>query len=376
MVVSDLYNHLRIKEIVEITSSTNRSTPIHMKKFFSGLILTFVLISMNYSSFSQRTPYNERIDSLINAKAQQHFNGIILIKQDGRTKYSKITGFSNVDTKTTLKADDQFVIGSISKQITAVLVLQEYEKGNIKLDVPIRHYLPAVPSTWADSVTVHQLLTHTHGIIALDKLLLFTPGTQYAYSQIGFKLLAEITEKTSGKSFAVQSSELFKKCNMKNTFHPGLHKHANLVKGYTVQPDGSIIFDTESLVNPVAAGGFISTASDLIAWNDALHTGKLLEKNTYAMMITKQKNAVRNHPIFGVTHYGYGITIDTRDDLLQLGQTGLTPGFVSMDFYFPETKTSLVVLSNIARDPDDLEKIFSDHIQILKIVRESALVAK
>ncbi len=331
---------------------------------------------MNYSSFSQRTPYNERIDSLINAKAQQHFNGIILIKQDGRTKYSKITGFSNVDTKTTLKADDQFVIGSISKQITAVLVLQEYEKGNIKLDVPIRHYLPAVPSTWADSVTVHQLLTHTHGIIALDKLLLFTPGTQYAYSQIGFKLLAEITEKTSGKSFAVQSSELFKKCNMKNTFHPGLHKHANLVKGYTVQPDGSIIFDTESLVNPVAAGGFISTASDLIAWNDALHTGKLLEKNTYAMMITKQKNAVRNHPIFGVTHYGYGITIDTRDDLLQLGQTGLTPGFVSMDFYFPETKTSLVVLSNIARDPDDLEKIFSDHIQILKIVRESALVAK
>ncbi|MBK8627637.1 MAG: hypothetical protein IPN86_19345 [Saprospiraceae bacterium] len=47
---------------------------------------------------------------------------------------------------------------------------------------------------------------------------------------------------------------------------------------------------------------------------------------------TKQKGAVRNHPIFGNTAYGYGITIDTKEDIIQYGQTGFAPGFVSMNF--------------------------------------------
>jgi D-alanyl-D-alanine carboxypeptidase len=88
------------------------------------------------------------------------------------------------------------------------------------------------------------------------------------------------------------------------------------------------------------------------------------------MLTMKQNGAVRNHPLFGNTEYGYGITIDTKENILQLGQTGFTPGFVSMNFYFPKTKTSVIILENIAYDVNDLKKTFIYHTEILKKIRQ------
>jgi D-alanyl-D-alanine carboxypeptidase len=76
------------------------------------------------------------------------------------------------------------------------------------------------------------------------------------------------------------------------------------------------------------------------------------------MLETKQQGVVRNHPIFGITEYGYGISIDTKENILQFGQTGFCPGFVSMTYYFPKSKTSVIVLENIAYNTDDLKKTF------------------
>ncbi|HEX9513956.1 MAG TPA: serine hydrolase domain-containing protein [Puia sp.] len=61
--------------------------------------------------------------------------------------------------------------GSISKQITAVLVLRAYDQGKLRLQDTLRRYLPDLKASWADSITVHQLLTHTHGITYLDQPL-------------------------------------------------------------------------------------------------------------------------------------------------------------------------------------------------------------
>ena len=120
----------------------------------------------------------------------------------------------------------------------------------------------------------------------------------------------------------------------------------------------------------MAAGSFISTSGDLNIWNKVFYSGKLLKKKTMKTLETKQKGAVRNHPIFGITEYGYGITIDTKENILQLGQTGFSPGFVSMSYYFPKTKTSVILLENIAYDTNDFKKTFYYHTEILKIVRE------
>lgn len=335
----------------------------------SLLLSLFAILLATATVFGQESSLPTMIDSLVMAKAAKPFNGVILISQNGKTVYAKKQGFSDREKQIPLTFDDQFVIGSISKQITAVLILREYEKGHVALHTPIHTYLPELPEKWADSVTVHQLLTHTHGIIALNKPLAFRPGSRFAYSQIGYELLATIAAKTSRQSFAQLSGELFRQCAMKSTFHPDVKEYKKLVKGYTEQPDGSLSFETQSLENYAAAGSFISTARDLVRWNTYLHNGKLLADSTFRLMTTIY--STRQHPIFGSVDYGYGITVSTTDSLVQLGQTGLAPGFVSMNFYYPATGTSVIMLENIVWTPEDIKKTFFYHTQMLHIVRKS-----
>ncbi|MFH6992356.1 serine hydrolase domain-containing protein [Flavobacterium sp. FlaQc-48] len=337
-----------------------------MKKILLFLFLFFEIIVTTYA---QNINFEKQIDSLISIKTEKPFNGIIFISQKGKTKYFKALGYSDLNKKKTLQLNDEFVIGSISKQFTSVLLLREYDKGRVELFVPIHKYLPELKQTWADTVTVHQLLTHTHGIVELDKPTAFKPGTQYAYSQIGYDLLAKIIERTSGESFAELSKKMFKKCGMKYTFHPDIKQYKNLVKGYTETENGKIEFENKSFQNYAAAGSFISNCSDLNLWNEQFYDGKLLKKATLKMLEMKQKNAVRNHPVFGKTPYGYGITIDTINGLLQYGQTGYCPGFVTMNYYYPETKTSVIVLENVDYYPNEIKKTFYYHTEILKIIR-------
>ncbi len=319
------------------------------------------------------------IDWRLEATSHKPFNGIVMVAQNGATRYARCFGMADLFKEIPLKLSDQFVIGSISEQITAVLTLQTYEKGIIKLNIPIRHYLPNLPNKWADSVTVDQLLAYTHGIDEDDpeKPLKFKPGSAFDYSRRGYDLLAQILEQTTHKSFAQLAGELFIRCGMNNTCHPDAHKDSNLVKCYE---DGGhsqlkvIIPGKLKQVPPVAACGFISTAEDLATWNNCLHNNKLLSPKTYELMITPKKNAIRQHPVHGPTLYGYGITTETLNGLVQLGQTGSTSGYPCMNFYYPKTKTSLVILSNTAWEPGQPQKTFQHHLGIQKLVKESQWV--
>ena len=119
----------------------------------------FIILFTSCNSFGQKNNnYSAKIDSLIKTTNVRQFNGVVLIAENGKIKYSKAYGFKNFDKKTELNIDDQFEIMSNSKQITAVLILKEVEKGKINLQSPIKKYLPKLTQTWADSVTVHQLL--------------------------------------------------------------------------------------------------------------------------------------------------------------------------------------------------------------------------
>lgn len=324
------------------------------------------LLSMSFI-IGQNTRCYFKIDSLINKKSAQPFNGVILISQKGEVVYSSSKGYSDINTKAPLSQDSQFVIGSVSKQITSVMILKEVEKGRIKLNNSIKDYLPELHQGWADSVTVHDLLCHTHGIVDLDKPSVFPAGEKFMYSQIGYQILADILERINERSFADQSLILFREIGMNNTFHPDSSGSENVVKSYN-EDQGRIVEET-ARIPYVAAGGFISTARDLMIWNENLYNYKLLNKETFDLMITKQPNAVRNHPIFGHLNYGYGITVDTSGEMLQLGQTGYWPGFVSMDFYFPQYKLGIIVLENIAYDANDIKKTFFYHTDILDKVR-------
>jgi len=157
------------------------------------IILTVILfVSCQNTRTKEKTVNSELITKIDSISVNNGFNGVILVTKDTTTIYSKVFGFSDLENKTLMNMENQFVIGSISKQITAVLVLREYEKGNLVLDDKIIQYLPDIKQAWAKEVTIHHLLVHTHGIIDLNKLLEFELGSQFHYSQLGYELLAQI----------------------------------------------------------------------------------------------------------------------------------------------------------------------------------------
>ncbi|OFZ55025.1 MAG: hypothetical protein A3D92_10390 [Bacteroidetes bacterium RIFCSPHIGHO2_02_FULL_44_7] len=309
----------------------------------------------------------QKIDSIV---AAGEFNGVVLVTREETVIYRGVFGYSDLEAKTPIIVDNQFVIGSISKQITAALVLREFEKGTIDLDAKLKKYLPELEQEWSSIVTVHQLLTHTHGIVNLNEDLEFEAGSQFHYSQLGFELLAKILESVRGVSFEKLSMDLFAELQLTSTFHPDTKQYDRLVKGYEEDVNGQLNYVTTSLANYAAAGAFISTMDDLNAWNYLLHAGKIVQPTTLERM--KTRYATRIHPIFGTVEYGYGLLFRANEENVQIGALGYADGFVSAAYYFPAAKMSVVVLSNVAGDLDEFKKTFVVHLGILEATKQHA----
>lgn len=336
-------------------------------------LLSFILLLSNCNSFAQKKDnYSAKIDSVIQL-TNPKFNGVILISKNGKTLYSKAHGFSNFETKKPLQIGSQFEIMSNSKQIAAVLILLEVEKGRIDLNSPIKKYLPDLTQSWADTVTVHQLLNHTHGIIDLQKPLTFKPGTKFGYGNLSYSLLGQIVEFSTKKSYTEVAETLFKKLKMNNTRCYSETKRQNLVSGYINENDSFEIVK-ESLINAnnLGADGVISTVNDLAIWNNNLHKGKILKPETYQLMF--KYNITSQHNLFGKEKegYGYGIRIIEKESAKYVGHTGLGDGFSSINLYFPESDISLIVIENQMTNNRDL--FYASEFKIKNILLKSDLL--
>ena len=351
-----------------------------MKRYFTVITIAFTILFNSYNSFAQKADnYQVKIDSLIQVTSPRSFNGVVFIQQNGKVKYSKAHGYSDFNKKTALKISDKFSTMSIAKQFTATLILQEVEKGTIDLQTPIRKYLPDLKYSWADTITVNQLLNNTSGLNSedIDKPLKFAPGTAFSYSNIGYYVAGMVLEKQSHKSFEELVTALFKKCNMTNSFYPNEISNKILTKGHTIKKDGTVKFNER--VNFDAHNYFgshlIVSAPDLAKWNECLHNGKLLKPTTYKMMITY--SITNAHQLFSdkPIGYGYGLRINDKDGgIMEIGHTGFHPseGFTAVNLYYPKTKTSVIVMENQANENFDIAYYFEQGIR--KIVRESNLL--
>ncbi|MRX68703.1 CubicO group peptidase, beta-lactamase class C family [Flavobacterium resistens] len=335
-------------------------------------LLSIILIFSSCNSFAQKeNNYSTKIDSLIQ-NTSPVFNGVILISKNGKTLYSKAKGVSDFETKKPLKLDNQFEIMSNSKLITAVLILLEVEKGKVELNASIKKYLPELTQTWADSVTVHQLLNHTHGIVDLQKPLAFKPGTRFGYGNLSYTLLTKIIEVTSQKSYSEMANALFKKLKMSSTYCYSKDKNQNLVTGY-INSDGNFEKVTQTLITPenLGADGVVSTVNDLAIWNNNLHKGKILKPETYKSMLNY--NITSQHNLFGKANegYGYGIRIIEKEAFNYIGHTGLGDGFSSINLYFPESDISLIIMENQMNKNSDL--FYISEFKIKNILLKSDL---
>jgi CubicO group peptidase (beta-lactamase class C family) len=348
----------------------------HFFKLVSFVIL--ILLTSCKTDAQQKDDYSSKIDSLIKSANPRTFNGVVYIQQNGKEKYAKAFGYVDFNKKTPLKINDRFSTMSIAKQITATLILQEVEKGTINLNVPIRKYLPDFKYSWADTVTVHHLLNHTSGLYSddLKPNLKFKTGKEFSYSNVGYSVAGLVLEKQSGKSYQELVTALFKKCKMNESAYPTEISSKLLTKGHTIRKDGSFKLNEKSGFDTSYYFGshLIVTAPDLAKWNEYLHNDKLLKPETYKMMTSYSVTAT--HQVFGEEPigYGYGLRINDKADINEIGHTGFHPseGFTAVNLYYPKTKTSIIVMENQANENFDIAYYFEQEIR--KVVKDSKLL--
>lgn len=317
--------------------------------------------------------YQNEIDSIFK---KFNFNGSIAIFQDSVLVYQKDQGFEDFKSKTKLSDQSIYAIGSVSKQFTAVLVLQLVQVNKLKLEDKVSKYLKEFQNKEYENITVNQLLNHTSGMNDTGEKLLSKSGKDFNYSNKGFYFLGKLIEEVSGKTYDENATEIFKRIGLNHSFtadhfngthfsgaHLGASKNPETVQNMPKRlADKSI---------SVAAGGILSSASDLNRWNEKLYGGKIID-STSLKNFTEQATE-RPHPIFGKMGYGLGIMMNIGKPKAYF-HSGYVKGSASLNMYYPETKTSVIILTNIADESKGKNSVFQPHKE-MKLVSDKIEIA-
>jgi CubicO group peptidase (beta-lactamase class C family) len=318
----------------------------------------------------------KQIDELLTSYAEYGmFSGSALVVDGGETIYKNGFGLANIEWNISNTPQTKFRIGSLTKQFTAMLVMQQVEAGKLDLQQPISKYLPDYPKQNGDIISIHHLLTHTSGTpnftafpeyndymtrefspedlvqVFADSALEFTPGTQYNYSNSGYVLLGYILETVAETSYEdLLQNKIFAPLNMRNS---GYDHHAtiltNRATGYFQSLTKSRNAAYIDMSVPYAAGAIYSTVEDLFVWDQALYSNELLSEKHREQLFTP-------HTPAGRFDYGYGwamgdIPLGTSgDSVYVVHHSGGINGFTSLITRFPKEGNSVILTGNIATD--------------------------
>lgn len=294
------------------------------------------------------------------------FSGSVLVAKDGAPVLRESFGAADREWDVANTADTKFRLGSITKQFTAVAILQLAEQGKLAVDDPISKYYADASPAWA-KVTIKHLLTHTSGIpsytglptffekssklplkpdeivkLTRDMPLEFEPGAKYAYNNTGYILLGYVIEKVSGESYAdYVARRIFAPLGMKDSGYDVsgviLKKRAS---GYQGSKDGWRNAEYLDMTLPYAAGSLYSTTDDLLIWDRALADGKILTPASRQAMFTDYGH-----------RYGYGWLVSTVGGRSQVGHGGGIHGFSTGIVRYPNDGVVAIVLANNSGSP-------------------------
>lgn len=350
----------------------NKTKTRIIKKSMFGVLMMLAVLNITYGQSKI-----DKLDELVSIYSDYgKFNGSILIAQNGEIIYKKGFGLANMEWEIPNKTDTKFRLASITKQFTAMLIVQLVSENKLKLDVPISTYLPDYPKKNGDQITIHHLLTHSSGTpdftssptyrnikcnpfskeelvnVFADLALQFTPGEKHAYSNSGYFLLGVIIEKITGKTYEqVLKEKIFTPLKMINT---GYDHHKTILKnrasGYEKFGSSFRNADYIDMSIPYAAGSMYSTVEDLYLWDQALYTEKLVPGKYLDLLFEA------HIPNFG-QHYGYGWSIgkmpvgNTNEQIRTIGHGGGIDGFNTLITRIPSDKSLVLLLNNTGRAP-------------------------
>ena len=278
-------------------------------------------------------------------------------------------GFGEADLEfhVPMPVDARFEIGSITKQFTAAAILQLVERGVLDLDADLRTVLPEFEYRVAH-LPLRHLLDHTAGFrsytempvfqeIVRDSLprdtlvslverqpLDFLPGLGMIYNNSAYFFLGLIIERATGMTYAEYvERHLFAPADMRGSYYCDEDRIVEgRANGYDATPTGELVRAAYlDHTWPYAAGSLCSTVGDLIAWNRALHGGRILEPDTYATMV--RPSTLRDGTPL---RYGMGLAVHAVGGRPVLEHSGGINGFLSTAAYFPQDELIVVVLQN------------------------------
>jgi D-alanyl-D-alanine carboxypeptidase len=307
----------------------------------------------------------DKVDDFINTEMAKHrIPGLALaVVQAGQPHRISMYGLANVELKSPARPESVFEIGSLTKQFTSACILMLAQDGKLSLDDKIAKHLTNVPPAWSN-ITIRHLLTHTSGLcnytghdgFELTKHLTqaqfikalaalpsdFAPGEQAKYCNSGYNLLGHIIENVSGKTYwAFLAERIWEPLGITSATNrdPSIVV-PNRVDGY-LRRNGAWQNRDSDLTDIFSAGAIVMTIGDLVKWNAALDTDRLLNASSRAQMWTPAKlNNGRE------TQYGFGWRIGQQDGHKNIGHSGSTSGFSSSLQRFPDDKLTVIVLCN------------------------------
>ncbi|MBP7398104.1 MAG: serine hydrolase [Chitinophagales bacterium] len=343
-----------------------------MKKIFFLLFISSLFFTANAQTISGVT--EKFIDSVLNANYSAIEPGaVLLIAEEGKPIYQKVLGMASVELTVPMKEDYVFAIGSMTKQFTAIAILQLVQQGKLNLKDDIKLYMPDYNSH-DKIITIENLLTHTAGIpsftemdtfstlfnkditlkemvgIFQDAPLMFEPGTDWSYSNSGFNLAGMIIEKVSGMTYEdYQQKNIFDPLKMTSTTLGSKEKIIpRFVNGYQPSMVNYMPASEFSWTWPYAAGQIVSNVNDLLKWDDALYTNKILNQELIQQAFTNYKLSTGEY-----ANYGYGWTVGEYNGVKIIRHGGAINGFLSDAIRIPEKHLYIVMLTNNTKQRPD-----------------------
>lgn len=339
--------------------------------FFIGSFL--LMLGYAYGQARQDKQLEKRLDELLQFKASDP-GCEILVARKGGIVYKKAFGNADMELNVPIQPEMVFKLGSITKQFTAVAILQLAEQGKISLQDSIQQYIKDFPSK-GHTITIENLLTHTSGIpdymqldyddknaerkdyepgqiIDIFKMLPleFEPGTKFRYSNSGYFLLGYIIEIVSEKSFKAYLQEnILTPLSLNHTYFDSSNIIIpNRVNGYSKEGPEYRNADYWSMTIAYSAGELISNTDDLFKWHQGLYSYKILKKESLEKAFTPYKLKDGT-----VTEYGYGWILKNVSGIQSIGHGGAITGFRTNEVYFPAEDLFVAVLCNCECAPID-----------------------
>lgn len=291
----------------------------------------------------------------------------VLVAQNGEIKLRKGYGLADLEQGTRVDPANVFRLCSLTKQFTAVAILQLVETGKLGLDDEIPKYVPDYP-TRGGKITVAELLNHTAGIPDVDLLrpewrrrwaegvtadeflaathdrpLDFAPGIDWKYSNNGYALLGKIIEKVSGERYAdYVQKHLFAPAKMEHSYYADSQPIIpGRIPGYSRAGKKWLNAPAFSMTGTYAGGALLSTVDDMWSWEQALQSGRLVKTELLARARTEVFL-----PDGRGSHYGLGWEVDRLGDHPMTCHGGGIPGYSAFELSVPDAGLYVVTLAN------------------------------